>query len=147
MTRGQKSTLLVTVAAAVGTASLLVARPAAAEVILLHQDDGWQLSTDGRVNAFLSMAVGTGIPDEPDALGAGTNDTKDSMKGLHSARVRNGFIPSVLGFTLQREYSPNFKVTARAALWMNISGSRTRNIAGNMDPRELYVKMEGRWGS
>ncbi|MGA3124931.1 MAG: hypothetical protein ABSF69_29660, partial [Polyangiaceae bacterium] len=46
-----------------------------------------------------------------------------------------------------KEVNPNFNVTARIALWMNISGSRTQNVAGDVDPRELYAKIEGRWGS
>jgi hypothetical protein len=38
-------------------------------------------------------------------------------------------------------------VTARVGLWMNIAGSRTQNVAALVDPRELYAKVEGRWGS
>ena len=122
-------------------------RPSAAEVPLL-QRDGWFLSTDGRVNTFLSVAVGNGLPSvEPVVLGAGIADRSNSMNELNSTRIRNGFLTSILGLTGSKEVSPNFKATARVALWMNISGSRTQNVAGLVDPRELYGKIEGGWGS
>jgi hypothetical protein len=116
--------------------------------IPLGQAAGWHLSTDGRVNAFLSVAAGTGLPAQEQAvLGAGTADTPTSTNGLTATRIRNGLLTSILGFTGTKEVNPNFNVTARIALWMNISGSRTQNVAGDVDPRELYAKIEGRWGS
>ncbi|HXN34480.1 MAG TPA: hypothetical protein VN894_21610, partial [Polyangiaceae bacterium] len=54
---------------------------------------------------------------------------------------------SIFGFTAYKEISQDFKVTARVALWMNAAGSRTQNVSGLVDPRELYGKIEGRWGS
>jgi hypothetical protein len=145
MTRGTKSLLAMF---GLASATLLVeARPAIAEIPLV-QYDGWRLSTDGRVNAYLSAAWGTGLPaNEPDNLGAGTTDYADSNNDVHSTRIRNGFLMSILGFTGQKEVSPNFKVTTRVALWLNITGSRTKNNAAETDPRELYAKIEGSWGS
>ncbi len=144
MTPRAKSTLAAGVALAVVLAGL---RPALADIPLVEHD-GWKVSTDGRVNAFLSVASGTGLPDqEPDFLGGGTNDTKDSTGGLHSTRIRNGFMMSILGFTGTKELSEDFKVTTRVALWMNVAGSRTQNVSGLVDPRELFGKIEGRWGS
>jgi hypothetical protein len=145
MNRRTKSSL----ASAFALLSLCVgSSPAFAEVPLVKYN-GWQLSTDGRVNTFISFATGTGVPDAEagDAVGAGTIDTSDSNGGLHSTRIRNGFMTSILGFTGQKEVSPNFKVTTRVALWMNIAGSRTKNVTGQVDPRELYGKIEGGWGS
>jgi hypothetical protein len=110
--------------------------------------EGWKMSTDGRVNAFISVARGTGIPDnEPDYVGTITKDTKDTNDELRSTRIRNGFMASILGFTAAKQVYPDLKVTARTALWMNISTSRTKNIPGVVDPRELYGKLEGSWGS
>lgn len=103
---------------------------------------------DGRVNAFLSVAEGDGLPDgEPAIPGAGTIDTKTAEGELHSTRIRNGFLTSILGVTAFKEIAPNFKVTARVGLWMNASGSRTQNVSGLIDPRELYAKIDGAWGS
>jgi hypothetical protein len=144
MTR--RTTLAAAIGAALATA-VLGPRSANAE-IPLAQYDGWHLTTDGRVNAFISVAEGSGLPgDEPNFLGAGTVDTATSTNDLHSTRIRNGFLMSILGFTGTKEISPNFKVTTRVALWMNASGSRTQNVSGLVDPRELYAKIEGGWGS
>jgi hypothetical protein len=121
-------------------------RPAAAQ-IMLADHNGWRLSTDGRVNTFVSWASGTGLPGEPDFLGAGTNDTANAKGDLQSTRIRNGFLMSILGFTGQKVVNPNFKVTTRVALWMNVAGSRTKNVSALVDPRELYGKIEGGWGS
>jgi len=126
---------------------LVGARPAVAEIPLV-QVGGWELSTDGRVNTFLSVAEGTGVPpDQPDNAGAGTADYANSRGDIHSARIRNGFLMSIWGFTAARQVTPNLKVTARVSLWMNITGTRSKNIPGSVDPRELYGKLEGPWGS
>lgn len=114
----------------------------------LAEKDGWRVSTDGRVNAFISVARGTGIPEnQSDYPGTATKDTKDSEEKLRSTRIRNGFLASILGFNLDKQVFPELKVTARAALWMNASGTRTKNTPGAIDPRELYGKLNGSWGS
>lgn len=128
-------------------ATAMVGQNLANAEIPLVQYDGWRLSTDGRVNTFVSVAEGKGLPDEQENLGAGTFDSATSTGDVHSSRIRSGFIMNVLGFTGTKEVSPNFKVTTRVALWMNISGTRTKNIPAQVDPRELYGKIEGGWGS
>jgi len=133
--------------AALGAAVILGPRAASAEVPLA-QFGGWQFSTDGRVNAFISVANGNGLPaQEPDFAYTGTEDQTTSTNQLNSTRIRNGFLMSILGFTAVKEVNKNFKVTARVGIWMNASGSRTQNVSGLVDPRELYVKIEGGWGS
>jgi hypothetical protein len=126
--------------------ALAVARPARAEIPLV-QYDGWQLSTDGRVNTFLSVAVGNEAKGPEEAAGTGTADTADSTGGLHSTRIRNGFLTSILGVRLHKQISPALEVTTRVALWMNASGSRTKNVSSLIDARQLYEKFEGPWGS
>jgi hypothetical protein len=133
-------------AAAVLALALGVARPALAEVPLV-QYDGWRLSIDGRVNTFLSVAVGDDAKGPEEAAGTGTADTTDSTGGLHSSRIRNGFMTSILGFEAEKQVSPKLRVTTRVALWMNASGSRTKNVSALIDPRQLYEKFEGPWGS
>ena len=145
MTRGTK-TALAALGCAVAT-SLVGSGPVRAEVPLV-QVDGWRLSTDGRVNTFISVAAGTGLPaDQPVQVGAGNADYSDSNNNLHSTRIRNGFVMSILGFNAEREISPSLSVTTRVGLWMNITGSRTKNIPALVDPRELYLRLEGPWGS
>lgn len=122
-------------------------RPAVAEVPLV-QFGGWQFFTDGRLNTFFSLAEGTSVPaDQPDNAGAGTADYANANGDIHSARIRNGFLMSILGFTGETQVTPTLKVTTRVALWMNITGTRSKNIPGLVDPRELYAKLEGPWGS
>jgi hypothetical protein len=134
------------VAATAFALAFAATRPAQAEVPFV-QYDGWQLSTDGRINTFLSVAVGNDPKGPEEAAGTGTADTTDSLGGLHSTRVRNGFLTSILGFRAQKQVTPKLKVTTRVALWMNASGSRTKNVSSFIDARELYEKFEGRWGS
>jgi hypothetical protein len=145
MTRGTRRTLGL---AGVSLASVIITVSPAAAEIPLGRYGGWHLSTDGRVNAFLSVADGDPLPDqEPAIAGAGTVDNTVSAGDLLSTRVRNGLLTSILGFTLFKEFGPDFKVTARVGLWMNISTSRHQNVPGFVDSRELYGKIEGRWGS
>jgi Gram-negative porin len=145
MTREKKSILAA--AGAFWAVVLIGARPSVAEIPLV-QYDGWRLTTDGRVNTFLSVAEGNGLPEgQQENVGAGTADIATSTGDVHSARIRSGFLMSILGFTGQKEVSPNFKVTMRVGLWMNITGSRNKNNVGQIDPRELYGKIEGQWGS
>ncbi len=116
--------------------------------VTLASESGWRVTTDGRVNAFISVARGTGIPEhQTDFVGTITKDTKDVNGDLRSIRIRNGFMTSILGFTASKQVSEDFKVSARVALWMNIGSSRTKNTPGMVDPRELYGKLEGSWGS
>ena len=143
----RRTTMTAGASLALAIAFFGIGSPAVAQVLLVDRD-GWRLSTDGRVNAFLSVAEGNGLPaDQPQNLGAGNHDATDSNNNLHSSRIRNGFLMSILGFTGEKQVSPDLKVTARVGLWMNITGSRTKNIPGLVDPRELYGKLEGRWGS
>ncbi len=143
---GSARFLIASVACAIA-AFLMCARPALADIPLVDFG-GWQFRTDGRVNTYLSMAEGTSVPaDQPDNAGAGTADYATSRGDIHSARIRNGFLMSILGFTGQTQLTPTLKVTTRVALWMNITGTRSKNIPGSVDPRELYGKLEGPWGS
>jgi hypothetical protein len=134
-------------AAAVVLAAFTWQAPALAEITLAEKD-GWKVSTDGRVNAFISYARGTGIPEgQTDYPGTATKDTKDSKDQLRSTRIRNGFLASILAFTLDKQVFKDLKVTAKTALWVNIAGTRTKNTPGAVDPREVYGKLEGSWGS
>jgi len=142
-----RSLSILAVFGAIQAAALLGARRASADIPLV-QYDGWHLSNDGRVGLFISVAEGNGLPpEEPDIPFGGTEDTSTSTNDIHSTRLRDGFLMSILGFTATKEISQDFKVTARVGVWMNASGSRTQNVAGEVDPRELYAKIEGRWGS
>jgi hypothetical protein len=135
--------------AAVGVAlsAGLVDPPSALAEVKLAEGGDWGISVDGRVNAFISVARGTGIPDQqPDFPGTITKDTKDTEDNIASTRIRNGFMMSILGFNAQKQVSEDFEVSARIGLWLNTSSSRTKNIPGLVDPRELYARLQGPWG-
>jgi len=125
----------------------LVGLPSARAEVKLAEGGGWAISVDGRVNAFISVAEGTGIPDgQPDFPGTITKDTKDTAGNIASTRIRNGFLMSILGFNARKQVSEDLEVSARIALWLNTSSSRTKNVPGLVDPRELYGRLEGPWG-
>ena len=117
--------------------------------VLIGNAGGWKMTTDGRVNAFISWDRGTGIPEnQPDYIGTVTRDrTHDVAGNIEGTRIRNGFLMSILAFELSKQVTENLKVTARVGVWMNISSGRTKNDPGPVDPRELYGKLEGPWGS
>jgi hypothetical protein len=117
--------------------------------VVVVQTGGWRATTDGRVNTFISTDWGNGIPEgSPDYIGTVTRDrTHDVAGNIRGTRIRNGFLTSILAFELSNQVTENFKATARVGLWMNISSGRTKNNGGPVDPRELYGKLEGPWGS
>lgn len=117
--------------------------------VSIGERGGWKLTTDGRVNAFVSVDRGDGIPEgQPDFVGTVTKDrTKDVEGNIRGTRIRNGFLSSILAFELSNQVSKNLKVSARVGLWLNSSSGRTKNNIGPVDPRELYGKLEGPWGS
>ena len=129
---------------AIATLLTLPARHAAAE-IELGTNQGWTLSTDGRINAFLSIARGDAIPDgEQNYTGLDEEATPDNK--IESARVRTGFIESVLGFTLKKTLEPNVTAEARVGMWMEASSQRNWGDEPAMDAREAYFKIDAPWG-
>lgn len=142
MARGMRSPL-----AAMTVGLLLLGTQRANAEIPVASYDGWRLSLDARLSSFASYGIGKGVPEgQTENAGAGTSDTQSADGALHSFRIRNGFIMSVLGLDTEKQVSPSLKVSTRVALWMNVSGSRDKNFAGMVDPRELWAKLEGPWG-
>jgi hypothetical protein len=148
-----KATVAVALRVAVATLVLLMPRIATAEIELAEKE-GFKLTTDGRLNVFVSVSTGSQVPDtqpHPDSFdqypGAGTDDQPDPNDKIQAVRIRNGFMPSILGFNIKKQVSETYAVSGRAALWMNVGAGRTKNIPGPIDPRELWVQVEGPWGA
>src|SRR5262245_6055044 len=89
-----------------GLTVLAAARGARAEVAFASAD-GWTVSTNGRVNGFISGASGDGYPGN---VVGGNNITAgsgiesfqtDANNKLLASRVRSGFLATVLGFSLK----------------------------------------------
>src|SRR6185295_17697737 len=71
----------------------------------IGEGGGWKLTTDGRVNAFISVDRGNGIPEgQPDYVGTVTRDrTHDVAGNIRGTRIRNGFLSSILAFELSNQ--------------------------------------------
>jgi hypothetical protein len=172
-----KSSWLRTAAAcgfAVG-AWLAGTRPAVAEVTLIEKD-GWTFFTEGRVNTFLSQGVGDDFPKPsvnpnlgpngepgPDhkvigadgAFTAGYQSIQGNAGGKYtSARLRNGFLASILAFGLNRRLSETATIKSYISLWgtaQTYGRDRTldggRNNSKGFDVREGFFDIEAPWGS
>jgi hypothetical protein len=124
-----------------GTFSAL---PARADVELFKGQE-WALSTDGRINTFLSIARGDALPTDESSF-TGTDDEYTPDHKLQSARVRTGFIQSVLGFTLKKQLDTNVTAKARVALWMLASSQRTWGDEPAVSAREAFLQIDAPWG-
>jgi hypothetical protein len=120
-------------------AHLFGIRPAAAEIPLV-EEDGWTFFTDGRVNVFLSQGIGDGVPPPspnpnigPDGMpgpshnilgGDGSLTSAGYVSGqadvngkYNAARIRNGFLASILAFGMRRKLSESTSIKAYISLW------------------------------
>jgi hypothetical protein len=131
-----------------GVAALLAAvafpRSASAE-IKITENNGWSLTTDGRLAGFLSIARGAALPPNEENF-TGVFDEATPDQKVESARVRTGFITSVFGFNLTRTLTPGLVAKGRVALWMLASSARTWGDEPAVNAREAYFKLDGQWG-
>jgi hypothetical protein len=125
-------------------AGLLSARRAAAEIKIVVKD-GWRLTTDGRINNFLSVARGNWIPNmEPPYTGV--DDEPTSGNEIASSRVRTGFLQSVMGLELNKQIGDDTNLKMRFAFWALTASLRTALDSPPAEAREAYFKLEGNWG-
>jgi len=124
---------------------LIPSRRASAE-IELGVKGGWRFTTDGRINNFLSIARGNAIPSGAPSTYSGVDDQATAGGDIASARVRTGFIESVLAFQLSKNVSESTTVEARVALWILSASSKSTSDAPGVEAREAYFKLEGDWG-
>ncbi len=130
--------------ALVGAAVCAVAHQASAEIPLASAK-GWELSLDGRLNTFLSVAFGDALP-AGEQIWQGFYDYGDENGHLTMSRIRTGFIQNVLGFTLKKQLSNDTTLTGRFAPWVGISQARSKIDYPTVDIREVYFKVDGPWG-
>lgn len=131
-------------ALALAVLSTLAPRAARAEVEIAS-DKGWTLTSDGRVNSFLSIARGDAIPTGEQTF-TGLDEEVTPSNTIESARVRTGFIESILGFRLKKELDTGVTAEARVALWMEAASQRTWGDEPAVDAREAYFKLNAPWG-
>jgi len=64
-----------------------------------------------------------------------------------TSRVHTGFVGNDFGFTIKKKISANLTATGRMSLWWPIETDQYRGWSSMYpDPRESYLKLEGRWG-
>jgi hypothetical protein len=115
--------------------------------------DGWELSTNGRVNGFISYVTGDGYPAKNPGqthnlvAGAGFESFQtDENNKIDAVRLRSGFLSSVLGFTLKKNLSETTSARAHIEIWTLIENARIKAATNYPDAREAYMKLEGPWG-
>jgi hypothetical protein len=127
----------------------LVHREAAAEFTLAKQD-GWDLKLDGRINAFISFAQGDKVPQGVAEWTAGVFEPADPHNDkVMVTRVRSGFVQNVLGFSLSKQVTPDYKLTGRFALYAGASNERKPVLGSQpaVEAREAFIRLEAPWGT
>jgi hypothetical protein len=138
-------------------AALLSSSSARAEIFLLKKEkvDDWEVSTNGRVDAYLNWIGGETInadnmgnkvdPDDPASTdryilvgpqiairgnptpaGAVGNTVTDT--DLNTFRIRGGFASTILAFNVYKQVLPDVKLTIKLALWAGIQNAQTNNV-------------------
>lgn len=121
----------------------------------LGKAGGWTVTTDGRVNGFVSHVWGDNRPDGLQNLNwVGFNESNssgqaDSEGKLRKTRIRSGFVPTFLAFNFRKEVNESLKLSSRIAVGIQITNVDPSFIADPtwMDPREAYLNLETPYGS
>jgi hypothetical protein len=146
--------------------SLTVARSAAADVPIAKVD-GWELYTNGRINAFFSYGQGDSVPlplaaGENVVPGGGLDTSYDNIPKLgpdgmpitgaqgtfKSMRLRSGFVPNTIGFGVRRSLNEDTTLTVYANFWGTIETEAQRKTTTNYTAfQEGYAKVQAPWGT
>ena len=136
-------------------AQVLVFSSAASAEVKLVEAGGWTVSSDGRVNAFVSHVWGENRPDGLSNLNwVGFNESNsqgqaDSDDRLRKTKIRSGYVPSTLAFNFKKQVSDNLKLSSRIEVGIQITNIDPSFIADPtwMEPRSVYLDIAGNWGS
>ena len=159
----------------VGLALVMSAATTARADVVAYSNDTWTISFDGRSNAYYSYEWGDAYPhftpeqiasfngnvpmNSPIWSGFQNQTNQDPtmcMSGgidngqvctFTTSRVHTGFVGNDFGFTIKKKISENLRATGRMSLWWPIETDQYRGWSSMYpDPRESYLKLEGRWG-
>ncbi|MEO5769523.1 MAG: porin [Polyangia bacterium] len=152
-----------------------IAGVARAEVVAYEQGP-WRLSFDGRTNAYYSFEWGdayphwtaeqiksfngnppvvhsiiwnqfTAMPDQDPMMCMNGGLANGQPCTFTTSRVHTGFVGNDFGFTIRKTISETLTATGRISLWWPIETDQYRGWSSMYpDPRESYLKLEGRWG-
>ncbi|MDF3065851.1 MAG: hypothetical protein K0R38_1452 [Polyangiaceae bacterium] len=122
--------------------------------VKLAEAGGWIVTTDGRVNAFVSHVWGDNRPEGLNSLNwVGFNESTSSSQAdaagqLRKTKIRSGYVPSTLAFNFRKEVSENLKLASRVEVGMQITNIDPSAVADPtwMDPRSVYLDVSGKWG-
>lgn len=142
---------------AASCACALSAAPAQAEVFLVKKDkpDDWEVSTNGRVDAYLNwiggetintgnlgnkvhpedpasidryILVGPQIPVRGNPTPSGAIASTVDDKDLNTFRIRGGFASTILAFNVYKQVLPDVKLSIKLALWAGIQNNLNNNV-------------------
>jgi hypothetical protein len=141
-------------AVALAAAGMVWSGAAKAEV-KISEAGGWTISTDGRVNGFVSHVWGDDRPKGLESLNwvgfneSTSNGQADGNGKLRKTRIRSGYVPSTLAFNVRKQLNDNFKMAARIEIGFQIANIDPTFVANPtwMDPRAVYLDLSGKWGS
>lgn len=146
-----KAGLLLT--AGLAAAAVMAHAPDARADLTIAKGDKWEVSTNGRVNAFLSYIKGDGYPAKEKGqthnlvAGAGFESFQtDENNDIEAIRLRSGFLGNVLGFTAKMNITDTTTATAHIEVWSTIETLRVKATSNYPDVRQGYGKIEGPWG-
>ena len=140
-------------------------KSAAAEVVLLKTDGGFEFFTEGRLGGFFEAVQGQTLPTRFDQNGNLTHTIGDGgidVGGLYTnlpmgavgqgtvlaSRVRSGFLGNILAFGLRRKLTDTVTVTGYISIWANIEDENQRAfVPAFPDAREGFVRVTGPAGS
>ena len=140
-------------------------RIAAAEVVLLKTDGGFEFFTEGRVGGFFETVQGQTLPTQYDQNGNVTHTVGDGGLNIGgpyttlpmgasgqgtvlASRVRTGFLGNILAFGLRRKLTETITVTGYISMWANIEDENQRAfVPAFPDTREGFVRVTGPAGS
>jgi hypothetical protein len=140
-------------------------KSAAAEVVLLKTDGGFEFFTEGRVGGFFEAVQGQTLPTRFDQNGNLTHTIGDGgldVGGLYTnlpmgavgqgdvsaSRVRSGFLGNILAFGLRRNLTDRVVVKGYISIWANIEDENQRAfVPAFPDAREGFLQVSGPAGS
>ncbi len=153
--KASKQVRNVTASVALAAALMVYSANTRAEVKLLDGgESGWTVSTDGRVNAFVSHIWGDNRAPGLESLNwVGFNESTDEAQAtpdnnLDRTRIRSGYVPSNFGLMASKQASKNLKVLARVEIGVQITTRDPSSVGDHtwMEPRDTYFDLSGNWG-
>jgi hypothetical protein len=117
--------------------------------------DDWEVSTNGRVDAYLNwiggesintgnlgnkvnpsdpasidryILVGPQIPIRGNPTPTGAIGSTVDDKDLNTFRIRGGFASTILAFNVYKQVLPDLKLTIKLALWAGIQNNLNNNV-------------------